>query len=140
MVISGNQLIITKISRISEFVNFHKFFINRHNNLSNHESEQKSVSPVWQFVSLLAPIVLTGFYLVYALVGLFIEGQSKLKWSDEALTVGLRVTVLIFAMNGLVMAYAFFCRVGRTHLLWLSPLTHIAIAVGLTIMIALVAL
>ena len=106
--------------------------------LTKSESTQKSVSPVWQFVSLLAPIVLTGFYLVYALVGLFIEGQSKLKWSDEALTVGLRVTLLIIAMNGLVMAYAYYCKVKRTHLLWLSPLTHIAIAVGLTLLISLI--
>lgn len=106
--------------------------------MTNRESEQKSVSLVWQFVSLLAPIVLTGFYLVYALVGLFIEGQSKLKWSDEALTVGLRVTLLIFVMNGLVMAYAYRCKVKPTHLLWLSALTHIAIAVGLTVLIALI--
>lgn len=75
---------------------------------------------------------------MYALVGLFIDGKTKLKWSDEALTVGLRVTLLILLMNLIVMAYAYFCKVPRTHLLWLSPLAHIAIAIILTIIIAVI--
>ncbi len=96
------------------------------------------VSPVWQFVCLLAPTVLTGFYLVYGLVGLVIEGKSKLKWSDEALDVGLLVTAMILGMNALVMAYAFYHKLSFRHLLWLSPFAHIAIAVSLTAMIALI--
>lgn len=107
--------------------------------MTKSEFSASAVSPVWQFISLLAPIVLTGFYLVYGLVGLFIDGDTKLKWSDEALTVGLRVTMLILLLNGIVMAYALFCKVPRTHLLWLSPLTHIAIAVVLTVIIAIIA-
>ena len=101
-------------------------------------SAPPKVSVVWQFISLLAPVVLTGFYLVYALVGLVIEGQSKLKWSDEALIVGLRVLLLIVIMNGLVMAYALFKKVPFRHPLWISPITHIAIAVVLTVIIAVI--
>ncbi len=96
------------------------------------------VSVVWQFISLLAPVVLTGFYLVYALVGLVIEGQSKIKWSDEALVVGLRVLLLIVIMNLLVMAYAFIKKLPVKHLLWISPIAHISIGVVLTGIIAVI--
>ncbi|OED35443.1 hypothetical protein AB833_29895 [Chromatiales bacterium (ex Bugula neritina AB1)] len=96
------------------------------------------VSPVWQFVSLLAPTVMTGFYLVYALVGLVIDGKSKLKWSDEALEVGLLVTVLIIGLNGLVMLYAYFQKLPVSHVLWLSPFIHIGTACALTVMISLI--
>ena len=96
------------------------------------------VSPIIVFISLLAPIVLTGFYLVYALVGLIIEGQSKLKWSDEALVVGLRVLLLIALLNAMVMVYAWVKKVSRFHPLWVSPLVHIAIGVMLTVIIAII--
>ena len=96
----------------------------------------KSVSPLWQFISLLAPVVMTGFYLVYGLVGLIIDGADKLKWSDEALQVGLLTTMIIFAINGLVMLYAFFHRLKFSHLLWVSPIVHILIALALTALIA----
>lgn len=107
--------------------------------MTNLETSKPAVSPVWQFVSLLAPTVLTGFYMVYALVGLFVDGQNKLKWSDEALTVGLRVTLLLIVMNALVMLYAYACKVKKSHLLWLSPIAHIIIAILLTVVIAIVA-
>jgi len=97
-----------------------------------------NTSPIIVFISLLAPVVLTGFYLVYGLVGLVIEGQSKLKWSDEALVVGLRVLLLIVLMNVLVMLYAWWKKVPWTHLLWISPAVHIGIAVVLTIVIAVI--
>lgn len=106
--------------------------------VSGQTTATPKVSPVLQFISLLAPVVLTGFYLVYGLVGLVIEGQSKIKWSDEALIVGLRVLLLIVLMNVLVMAYAFFKKVPKNHLLWISPVTHIAIGVILTVIIAVI--
>jgi len=102
------------------------------------DSVQPRVSPVVVFVSLLAPVVLTGFYLVYALVGLVVEGQSKQKWSEEALVVGLRVLLLIVIINLIVMIYAWVKKVSKTHLLWLSPLAHILIGVLLTITIAVI--
>ena len=106
--------------------------------MSGQITTPAKVSPVLQFISLLAPVVLTGFYLVYGLVGLVIEGQSKIKWSDEALIVGLRVMLLIVFMNALVMAYAFVKRVPKSHLLWISPITHIAIGAALTVIIAVI--
>jgi len=96
----------------------------------------RPVSPVWQFICLLAPVVMTGFYLVYALVGLVIEGADKLKWSDEALQVGTLAAMIIFGINGLVMIYALFHRLRFSHLLWISPIFHIVVAVLLTVLIA----
>ncbi len=106
--------------------------------MSGQTTTPPKISPVLQFISLLAPVVLTGFYLVYGLVGLVIEGQSKIKWSDEALIVGLRVLLLIVFMNALVMAYALIKKVPINHLLWISPITHIAIGVALTVIIAVI--
>ena len=106
--------------------------------MSTETRPARPVSPVWQFVSLLAPTVMTGFYLVYALVGLVIEGPDKIKWSDEALRVGLLVTIIIVAINVLVMLYALYHRLRLTHLLWLSPIAHISIALLLTLMIAVI--
>lgn len=99
--------------------------------------EQKPVSPVWQFISLLAPTVLTGFYLVYGLVGLVLDEKNKLKWSDEAVEVGLMVTAIVVGMNVLVMAYAYYHRLPLRHLLWISPIAHIAICIVLTLIVVL---
>jgi hypothetical protein len=101
----------------------------------NSAVEAKPVSPVWEFISLLAPTVMTGFYLVYALVGLVLDEKNKLKWSDEAFEVGLMVTAIVIGMNALVMAYAWFHRLSLRHLLWISPLAHIGICVLLTIIV-----
>jgi len=104
--------------------------------MNQHATGPRPVSPVWQFVCLLAPVVMTGFYLVYALVGLVIDGSDKLKWSDEALQVGILATMIIVSINVLVMAYALFHRLRYSHLLWLSPILHISIAIILTVLIA----
>lgn len=101
----------------------------------NSAVEAKPVSPVWEFISLLAPTVMTGFYLVYALVGLVLDEKNKLKWSDEAFEVGLMVTAIVIGMNALVMAYAWFHHLSPRHLLWISPLSHIGICVLLTIIV-----
>jgi len=81
--------------------------------------------------------VLTGFYLVYGLVGLVLDEKNKLKWSDEALEVGVLVTAIVIGMNVLVMAYAYYHRLSFGHLLWISPIAHIAICVGLTLIVSL---
>ncbi len=101
----------------------------------NSVPEPKPVSPVWQFISLLAPTVLTGFYLVYGLVGLVLDEKNKLKWSDEALDVGIMVTAIVIGMNALVLAYAWYHRLALRHLLWISPIAHIAICVALTLIV-----
>lgn len=106
--------------------------------MTTTEVSAPRVSPIITFISLLAPIVITSFYLVYALVGLVIDGQSKIKWSDEALVVGLRVMLLIVLMNAVVIFYAWVKKVSKTHLLWVSPLVHIGIGLALTLMIAVI--
>lgn len=106
--------------------------------MTRRTAEPRTVSPVWQFVCLLAPVVMTGFYMVYALVGLAIDGSDKLKWSEEALRVGVLVTGIILLINVLVMLYAFSRRLRFSHLLWVSPILHISIAIVLTVIIAMV--
>lgn len=113
--------------------------VSKASTLTDKATEPRSVSPVWQFVCLLAPVVMTGFYLVYALVGLVIDGANKLKWTEEALQVGALNTMIILAINGLVMAYAFFHRLKLSHVLWVSPLVHIVIALLLTLLIWIIA-
>ena len=73
---------------------------------------------------------------MYALVGLVIDGSDKLRWSDEALQVGILATMIIVSINVLVMAYALYHRLRYSHLLWLSPILHIGIAIALTVLIA----
>jgi len=104
-----------------------------------NSSEARPVSPLWQFIFLLAPVVMTGFYTIYAIVGLFIDGANMRKWSDEALEVGLMVTAIIIGMNVIVMLYAYFHRLKLSHLLWISPFAHIGLALALTALIALIA-
>ncbi len=81
---------------------------------------------------------MSGFYLVYALVGLFIDGPDKVKWSDEALQVGSLVSLIIVVMNLLVMMYALYHKLKLTHLLWISPIVHITIAIALTAMVSVI--
>jgi hypothetical protein len=100
------------------------------------QAAPRRVSAVWQFICLLAPTVMTGFYLVYALVGLILSGDSKLRWCDEALDVGLFVLMIIAALNIPVMLYARWLRLPLQHVLWISPIAHIAIATALTLTIA----
>jgi len=106
---------------------------------SVNATDARSVSPLWQFIFLLAPVVMTGFYTIYAIVGLFIDGANMRKWSDEALEVGLMVTTIIVGMNAIVMLYAYFHRLKFSHLLWVSPFVHIGMALALTALIAVVA-
>jgi len=101
----------------------------------NRPRPPASVSPIVQFISLLAPFVMTGFFLVYALVGLILEGDSLMRWCDEALEVGLFVLLIIAGLNLPVMAYAYFKRLPIRHVLWISPIGHIAIAIVLTLII-----
>jgi hypothetical protein len=106
--------------------------------MNTPDEPRPRVSAIIVFVSLLAPMVLTGFYLVYALVGLIIDGQSKIKWSDEALNVGLRMLLLIVILNIVVMLYAWVKKVSGAHPLWVSPVAHITVGVLLTVMIVFI--
>lgn len=99
----------------------------------------RKVSPVLQFVLLIVPVVLSGFYLVYSLVGLLLDGQDKFNWSLEAREVALMVGSGISLFSLLVLLYARFCRLPSRHLLNLSAWGHMLLAIVLTIAVFLIA-
>jgi len=78
------------------------------------------ISPVLQFVLLIVPTVMTGFYLVYALVGLILEDRDMDNWSIEAAEVSLWVGGTIALFSVLVLLYARMKGLPATHLLSIS--------------------
>lgn len=59
----------------------------------------RPINPALQLLILLVPVVLNGFFLVYALVGLILEGDSMQRWRDEALEVSLWVCAVILGYS-----------------------------------------
>lgn len=98
----------------------------------------RRVHPVTQFVLLIVPVVMSGFYLVYSLTGLILEGKAKLNWSLEALEVSAWVGGGIAIYSLCVMAYAFFKRLGKFHLLTVSAVTHLFLALILTAIVYII--
>jgi len=97
------------------------------------QNSTKPVSPVTQFVLLLSPVVMSCFYLVYALTGWIVEGRDKLKWALEAPGVALWVGTGITIYSLIVLLYARWKGAARFHVLNVSSLGHILLAVLLTI-------
>lgn len=96
---------------------------------SSVELEPKPlVHPVVQFVMLIVPVVMSGFFLVYSLTGLILEGRHKLNWSLEAIDVAVMVGGGIVVYSICVMAYAKFKRVGHFHILMVSSLGHLILS------------
>lgn len=93
----------------------------------------RAISPVLQFALLLTPIVMSCFYLVYALTGWILEGRDKLNWSIEATGVAVWVGSGIIAYSLLVMLYVRWKGGARFHPLNLSSWVHIVLAVLLTV-------
>lgn len=96
------------------------------------------VHPVLQFVLLMVPVVMTGFYLVYSLTGLILEGSHKLNWSLEALNVSVWVGSGITLYSLCVIAFAYFRKLGRYHLLTVSSLIHLLLALILTAIVYII--
>lgn len=105
--------------------------------VSKAESSHK-VHPVLQFVLLIVPVVMTGFYLVYSLTGLILEGKSKLNWSLEALDVANMVGGSIAAYSICVMALALFKKLGKYHILMVSAVGHLVLALILTAIVYII--
>ena len=82
---------------------------------------------------LLIPVVVTGFFLVYALVGWVLEGEAVGRWQAEAMQVALLTALAqTFACVGIFL----FSRVKRLswrHLLTWSGPFHIVMAIGLAV-------
>lgn len=91
------------------------------------------VSPVAQFALLLTPVVMSCFFLVYALTGWIVDGRDKMLWSIEALDVALYTAFGIIVYSLAVMIYARFKGAERFHVLNLSSIGHIILAILLGI-------
>ena len=96
------------------------------------------VHPVVQFVLLIVPVVMTGFYLVYSLTGLILEGNAKLNWSLEALEVSYWVGGGIALYSLCVIAFAIFRKLGKFHLLTVSSVIHLLLALILTAVVYII--
>lgn len=105
---------------------------------TTENSSARPISPILQFILLIVPTVMTGFFMVYSLTGLILEGRDKYNWSLEAVTVSVRVGVGISLFSLLVLALAWYRKLPRTHLLVLSGWTHLIIAIVLTIAVFLI--
>lgn len=98
-------------------------------------SSRPHISPVPQFALLLSPVVMTCFYLVYAMTGWVIDGRDKFNWSIEAVRVASWVGSGIVLYSVLVLLYVYYKGVGRKHILVYSSVLHIVFAVLLTVSI-----
>jgi len=90
------------------------------------------VSPWVQFCLLIVPVVMNGFYLVYALTGWILEGRDKFNWSLEAINVAIWVFIGITTYSVVVMLLAWIRGAGDRHPLMISGWAHIALAFLLT--------
>lgn len=96
---------------------------------------RRPISPLLQFALLLAPVVMSCFYIVYALVGLFIDGTSKMRWDEEAREVGLGVLALVLGYCTFSLLVVLLKRGGLYHPVTVSSFVHIIVAICLTALI-----
>ncbi len=102
-----------------------------HNRMQQYSA--KPISPVMQFVLLLTPVVMSCFFLVYALAGWVVEGRHKLNWSLEAPAVATWTAIGVVTYCIVVLLYARWKGATRYHVLYVSSWGHIFISVLLTI-------
>lgn len=96
---------------------------------------RRPISQLLQFALLLAPVVMTCFYFVYALVGFFIDGSSKMRWDEEAQEVGLGVLGLVLGYCAFSLFIVWVKRGGLYHPVTVSSFVHGIIAICLTALI-----
>jgi hypothetical protein len=96
-----------------------------------NESPKPNLPLTVQFFIYLLPVIPNSFLLVYWLLGLVLEGDDKIKWSNESAQVALGVggTTLLFV--ALVLVVLRLRGVAMPHPLWLSSLIHLGLAVFL---------
>jgi len=84
----------------------------------------RPVGPVLQFMLLIVPVVMTTFFLVYAITGWVLEGRHHVNWAIEAPLVAWWVGPGIVAYSALV-ALLVRLRGGRSgHPLMISSALH----------------
>lgn len=97
------------------------------------DSRFRTVGPIVEFVLLIVPVVMNGFFLVYGLTGWVLEGRDRLNWSLEAGEVALWVCAGILVWSLLVVLYTRI-RLGHfVHRLVVSSAVHAVLALMLTI-------
>lgn len=96
------------------------------------------VHPVLQFVLLIVPVVMSGFFLVYSLTGLILEGRDRFNWSLEAISVANMVGSSIAIYSICVILFAFYRKLGKFHLLTVSGVGHLVLALILTAVVYII--
>ena len=105
--------------------------------MNAHASEpSRPVGPVLQFLLLLVPFVMNGFFVVYALTGWVIEGRDKLNWSLEAGGVARWVGLGMLGFCALVVAFVRLSGGRWRHPLILSSTAHAAFALLMVVLVA----
>ncbi len=82
---------------------------------------------------------MTGFYLVYSMVGLILDGRDKANWALEAINVSLPVGGSIALFSVLVLLYAKWKGLTGLHLLKVSGWIHLVLSVVLTVAVFFIA-
>ena len=86
------------------------------------------IGPVMQFALLIVPIVISGFFLVYALTGWILEGRDHLNWSLEAEKVAVYVGFATLAYCTVVALWVRLKGGARWHPLIVSSVGHVVLA------------
>lgn len=99
-------------------------------------TDNPKISPVLEFVLIIVPIVFTSFYLVYSVVGLFLDGRDKVQWSVEAWDVSTLTAATIIIYSALVLLLVRVKDPSFVHKLAISSYIHIVLALGFTLLVA----
>lgn len=86
-----------------------------------------------QFVLLMVPLVMSCFFVVYAMAGWVIDGRDLVNWSVEAPTVSVWVALSMVLFSGLVIAFIRWRGGSWWHPLVVSSIGHIVLSVLLTL-------
>lgn len=101
--------------------------------VSAHHGKPYLMPPVLLFSMLMVPVVMNCFFMVYALVGWILEGRDKYNWQLEAITVSLRVAMVVLGWCAMQLLYARWKQLPRGHILRISSYGHALIAVLMTL-------
>ncbi|MCB1756348.1 MAG: hypothetical protein KDJ38_12545 [Gammaproteobacteria bacterium] len=96
------------------------------------------ISPVLQFLLLLVPVVFSSFLLIFAAVGLLVEGRDKIQWSVEAWGVSLLTGAVIIGYSALVLLLVKLRGGDFRHVLALSSFFHIGLTLLLVALVAVI--
>jgi len=102
--------------------------MNRLDPLATDATARRPVGPVLQFSLLIVPIVMSTFFLLYALTGWVLEGRHHVNWSIEAPAVALWVGPGIIGYCALVAALVWLRGGAVRHPLMISSLVHALLA------------